>query len=449
MRSPNVLFLLIDCLRADACHGEVRHARTPTLDALCSQGTAFTQAISVAGNTPVCFASLFTGVYPFAHGIRPLSLNRFYLSTAKLNPNCRTLAETLRDSGYATYATVTGPILHVTDLDRGFERYDYRQGEEVYLHDRFGTTLKQLLADLTQGARPWFLFVHLWELHAPRQVAPEFNARRYGRDRYWRAVSSLDRQLGRILDEIDLGTTLVIVHGDHGEGTESPFEFLLHPSLHDRIGIRMMRLLYTLFFKWIHQYRFLQSAHGLNLYEYMVRVPLIVAGPEIPRGHVVPHQVSQVDIMPTLLEMLRVPRDAGTVMHGRSLCPLIAGETWEERPVYMETYSGKSVAPRYAPMVRAKAGRFAVPPALVAMRTSQWKCIWVPDDPMVRTELYHLQADPSERRNLIGERPDVALDLQSYLSLLLTDGRPSGSDADMSSEEQAMLEKRLRELGYI
>ena len=133
MARKNVLFPHIDCLRADAAYGEGRQADTPTLDAICRQGTVFTQAISVAGSTPVCLASLFTGVYPYVHGIRPLSLNRFYLSTAKLNPRYRTLAEILRDSGYATSATVTGPILHVTELDRGFQQYQHRRNDDMYL----------------------------------------------------------------------------------------------------------------------------------------------------------------------------------------------------------------------------------------------------------------------------------------------------------------------------
>jgi len=449
MGRRNVLFLLIDCLRADACHAEDRQADTPTLDSLSRRGTVFTQAISVAGSTPVCLASLFTGAYPFVHGIRPLSLNRFRLSTAKLNPYCRTIAEVLRDSGYGTYATVTGPILHVTELDRGFQSYQHRQGDDIYLHGRFGQDLRRLLSKLNSEKRPWFLFVHLWELHAPRQVLPEFNSPRYGHDRYWRAVSSLDRQLGQLLKEVDFGTTLVVIHGDHGEGTGSLFEFLLHPTLHDRIGVRLMRIIYSVFFKLIHRYRFLQSAHGLNLYDYIVRVPLILAGAGIPEGRVVPDQVSQVDIMPTLRDLLQVSQGNGAQIQGRSLRPLIAGEWQHEHSVYMEAYSGKSVARRYLPRRWAKVGSFRTPPALVAIRTSEWKCIWVPDDPRIDTELYHLKTDPLEEKNLIAERQEVALELQAELPLLLQDGGLAGPDIPMSPEEQAVLEKKLRELGYI
>jgi arylsulfatase A-like enzyme len=420
---------------------------TPNLDALVRQGTIFTQAISVAGNTPVCLGSLFTGTYPFVHRIRPTSLNRLHLSTTKLNPNCSTLAETLRREGWETVATMTGPLLHVTGLDRGFSRYLYRQGDNVYLHDRFGDELKALLRDLKNKSDPWFLFVHLWELHAPRQVQPSFNSSRYGRNRYERAVSSIDQQLGEVLKEVDLDSTLVILHGDHGEGMESLFEFLLHPRLHDRIGVAAMRLFYSLFFKWIHQYRCMQSAHGLNLYDYLMRVPLILAGSGIPAGRVIKQQVSQVDIMPTIVDYAGL---AGSLngTQGASLCPLIAGNAWNERPVYMEAYSGKSVSPRYLPMRRVKPGVFQ-PPALVGLRTPEWKCIWVPDDAKVPTELYHLTEDPSELNNLAGERPETVAELKAQLPAIQSAETSRATQAEMSPDEQAILERRLRDLGYL
>ena len=445
----NVLFLLVDCLRADVSHGVGRQVETPHLDALCRRGTVFTQAISVAGSTPVCLGSLFTGTYPFVHGIRPISLNRFYLSTKKLSPSCPTLAEILRDAGYSTWATMTGPILHVTDLDRGFQQFTHRDKDDVYLHGRFGDDLQGRLRALNSGGTPWLLFVHLWELHAPRQVLPEFNSRRFGRTRYERAVSSLDHQLGAVLKEVDLDSTLVVVHGDHGEGTESVFEWLHHPRVYDPIGIRASRLFYSLFFTWIHRYRFLQGAHGLNLYEEMVRVPLIFAGPGIPQGRAIPAQVSQIDILPTILDLVGVPVDRRPSVQGRSIRPLISGEPWEERPVYAETYSGQSVSVRYVPAKRPNADLQHRPPALVAIRTPEWKCIWVPEDSRIPTELYHLGTDPREQRNLGAERPDVAAELKAHLSRLESGWQPGGAQAGMSPEEQAMLEDRLRELGYL
>ena len=445
----NVLFLLVDCLKADITWGTDRRVKTPTLDALREQGTFATQVISVAGSTPVCLASLFTGVYPFVHGIRPLSLNRFHLSTTKLNPNCPTLAEILRQSGYATCATTTGPILHVTDLDRGFDQYTHRATDDVYLHQHFSRDLRRLVQSLDDTGKPWLLFAHLWELHAPRQVLPEFNSSRYGSNRYERAVSSFDHQLAAILQSVDFTNTLVIIHGDHGEGTGSLLEFMLHPFLYEKMGIEAMRLFYGLCFRWIHRYRVLQSAHGLNLYDEMVRVPLILAGPGVPKGCVIREQVSQIDILPTLLDLAGAPPGLWPPMQGRSLLPLIKGNPWVERPVYSEAYSGRSISLRHLPIRRAKAGTFPKPPALAAIRTSEWKCIWVPEDPRIPTELYHLTEDPLEKENLFSRRRDVAEELKSHLARLESGWQPGAQQATMSPEEQAILEDRLRELGYL
>ena len=68
----NLLFILIDCLRADLCYGEESSAKTPVLSRLRQQGTSFNQAIAVATFTTPCVASIMTGLYPFAHGIRSL-----------------------------------------------------------------------------------------------------------------------------------------------------------------------------------------------------------------------------------------------------------------------------------------------------------------------------------------------------------------------------------------
>src|SRR5215510_3180027 len=99
MTRPNILFLLIDCLRADAVTGANRGAQTPTLDRLVHTGVACTQAVSSASSTTPCVASLLTGTYSFVHGIRSI----FGL---KLNASVSSLVETLRAHGYQTIAEV-------------------------------------------------------------------------------------------------------------------------------------------------------------------------------------------------------------------------------------------------------------------------------------------------------------------------------------------------------
>ncbi|MBF8257016.1 MAG: sulfatase, partial [Anaerolineales bacterium] len=210
---------------------------------------------------------------------------------------------------------------------------------------------------------------------------------------------------------------------------DSLLEFLFHPRLYALGAVRVLRLSYTLFFKWIHQYSLFQGSHGLSLKEHNVRVPLIFVGhPAFPAGRVIQDQVSQIDILPTLLDVLQIPAKRGTSIQGRSLRPLIAGEPLAARPVYMETYSGKSVASRYLPMKPMGADRSPRPPALVGIRTPEWKCTWVPEDPRIQTELYHLASDPLESKNVSDERPEVTTALKACLSVLQSPPGPSETD---------------------
>jgi len=99
-------------------------------------------------------------------------------------------------------------------------------------------------------------------------------------------------------------------------------------------------------------------------------------------------------------------------------------------------------------MKRLKGGVASIPPALVGIRTSRWKCIWVPEDPRIPTELYRLEEDPLERKNLAATRPEVVAELKNHLLRLEEEAQPEKSEQG-SPEEEALLKKHLRSLGYL
>src|SRR5690606_33823490 len=117
--------------------------------------------IASASSTTPCVASMLTGLYSPRHGVRSIGGHR-------LAPDVTTLATELARAGYATIAEVTGPLGPESGLDRGFAEYTVRPAS-VYLSDDWG---RDLVARLAPGAlrAPWFLFLHLWELHSPRKV---------------------------------------------------------------------------------------------------------------------------------------------------------------------------------------------------------------------------------------------------------------------------------------
>jgi arylsulfatase A-like enzyme len=411
----NILFVLVDCLRADAVWGDDRGTVTPAMDQLISRGTYFSQAISTASTTTTCVGSMLTGNYPFTHGIRTLSGH-------KLNSGCITLPEVLRKHGYHTYGLVTGPLSPLTGLDRGFEEYQFRT-EDIYLSGDWGQALRRRFE---QGAfrEPWFIFLHLWEIHKPRKVLPEFDSKRFGVDPYERAVSSLDPELGKLFELAGKDAT-IILHGDHGENRE-----IVRQSLLFRFYHRLKRRLH-----YSVDPRFYKIGHSFHVYDFLVRVPLLFVGPGIfPAGKVVPDQVRQIDIFPTIADALGI---AIPPSHGRSLIPLVNGESLPEAPAHVAAV-GESLQ-------GAKNWR-------VGLRTPEWKYVFAPQNLGIPEELYRLHADPHEFRNLAKKRPHVAKELRGKL-LEIIDGtyyvNDVGDGEEMSEGERQIMEQRLKELGYL
>lgn len=414
----NLLFIVVDCLRADMCSGNHRSVKTPTIDRLAGSGTVFTQAISSATTTSPCFGSLMTGLYPIGHGIRS---HHGY----KLNQQCPTLPQMLKRAGYGTKAMVTGPLLKVTGLFDDFDEYEYR-AREVNLYTDWEKHLTETLVRLTERSTPWFLFLHLWELHTPRQVLPEYDRPHFGGSRYERAISSLDSKLAALFANVDLDRTVVIIHGDHGENFSR--------SLTDR-GFRLLKRLLPR----SQHYRFSRIGHvghSYHVYDFLVRVPLIFAGKgPFPEGKRVATQVRQIDILPTIVDALDIPPDTGFPLHGRTLLPVLDGTEREDRPALMEATGMAITDPK---------------DWLMGMRRPPWKYIFAPHNAKITPELYHLQQDPSESRNMARRLPDVAEGLkQEILETVQKLTSVSHSAVAMTDSENEIVLERLRDLGYI
>lgn len=400
---PNVLVLLVDCMRADALGG--RGVPTPNLDALVARGGRFTQAIASASSTTPCVATMLTGLYSPRHGVRSIGAHR-------LHPNVDTLASMLTAAGYHTVAEVTGPLGTESGLDRGFAEY-HRRPAAVYLSDAWG---RELVARLGGLPAPWFLFLHLWELHAPRKVLPGFRGRRFGSTRYDRALASLDATLAPLLAGLP-PDTIVVLHGDHGE--------------------RLMAS--TLAYRWYRLRRDLLGAsrtqklegHETDVYEDLIRVPLAIVAPgKVPAGARSDQLVRQVDVTPTILDLLELPLPPG--LDGVSLLPAFR----EQRPLGLEAFIEAFGRVRGTERDRR-----------LGWRTERWKYVEAPHAPDLPDELFDLAADPRERRNLAATEPAQTAALKARVAAV--EGGAVGDGEALSAEEEAAVEARLRDLGYI
>ncbi len=414
MIRPNILFLLIDCLRADAVVGEDRGARTPTLDRLVRSGVACTQAIASAASTTPCVASLLTGTYSFVHGIRSI----FGL---KLNPAVPSLVDTFHTHGYYTLAEVSGPLFPETSLDQGFDAYHFREGP-AYLSTDWGADFRQRLQSLTLQ-QPWFCFLHLWELHHQRHILPAFRRRAYGRNRYERALSCLDVELGRLLGVLP-ENTLVVIHGDHGEHVvKTDLQYRWYRLVRDVSGRKTRK----------------REGHEMDVSEDLIRVPLVFSVPgagtdsyPLPTGKHMPQLVRQIDVLPTLLDLVGAP--VPNQIHGRSIKPALLGDT----PLGLEAYIEAFLRVRSDPREQQ-----------VGWRTPEWKYIYAPNNPHIPAALYNLPNDPSERHNLVNQRQDIAELLRQRIADIRHGPLAATPEFVMSETEKADIEKRLTDLGYM
>ncbi len=402
--SPNILLLLVDCMRADALGG--RGVATPNLDALAARGVRFTQAIASASSTTPCVATMLTGLHSPRHGVRAIG-------GRPLRRDVPTLPALLADAGYHTVAEVTGPLLPENALDRGFAEYHCRPATE-YLTDAWGAGLLRRL-EMRALREPWFLFLHVWELHSPRKVLPPFKERRYGRNRYDRALASLDATLAPFLAALP-PDTVIAVHGDHGERLiASSLEYRWYRLWRDLLGPSWTRK---------------REGHETDVYEELIRVPLVVVAPgRVPAGATVDQLVRQVDVGPTLLDLAGVP--APPDLDGTSLLPAVDGRDLG-LAAFIEAFGRVRGTPR-----DRRAG----------WRTARWKLVTAPNAPDVPDELYDVASDPCERWNVAASHPDVVADLRGRIAAV--EATATGEVAALTDAEQAAIEHRLRELGYV
>ena len=441
---PNVLIVVVDSLRADRVWGGARTCQTPNLDDFRRSATAFTRAYSVASTTTPCTTSILTGTYPFVHGVHSLAGRR-------LGSGLPTLPELFKASGFHTWAEMTGPLEAVTGLDRGFDEYRCREYTQ-WLDTQFGDELvARLRAD---GNRPWFGYVHLWEVHYPRRVTGRYHRSSYGRTLYDRSVSSLDEQLGRVLDAVD-DDTFVLFTADHGEYLAQSRKNELVTRLKGPTawlkrhvpGVKKLkRRVMPLVFRGMRGgtptdtegYR-AWLGHGFHVYESLVHVPLLVRGPgRFPAGSEVSSMVSHVDLFPTLASALELGNGGPSHRGGLDLTSVLEqGDGAARSAIYLQASGARR-------MNRPEQW-------LAGIRTERHKYVRGMFNDALPEELYDLESDPGERENVAGKLPDVAADLRGRLDELMQSEATSepAEETAYTPEEQALLEQRLQDLGYL
>lgn len=414
---PNIVLFVVDDLGwRDAGFQGSRFYLTPRMDALAAEGVVFTDAYSNGPNCAPSRASLMTGAWTPRHGIYTVgSARRGRAEDRRLEPprnrrdldaSLGTIAEVLRDRGYATgifgkWHLGDDPTVHGFDVNVGGHARGSPPGGHFSPYDNprlsDGPAGESLAARLTDEAisfvreragEPFFVYLPHYAVHTPIQARPEEAAVFAQREPdggqanadYAAMVAEVDRSLGRlldVLDELDLAAnTLVVFTSDNGG----------HGPVTSQAPLR--------------------GAKGM-LYEGGIRVPLVLRWPGHARpGARCPEPVSGVDLFSTLAAAagaLDLDRD------GTSLLPLLAGDAPLGRdalywhfPAYLERTRGVEGPWRTTPAGAIRRGRHKLLEFFGPRGTS-------------RLELYDLALDPGEQHDLARERPALTASLHGRL----------------------------------
>ncbi len=382
---PPVILISVDTLRADhvPAYG-YRGVETPNLDALARDSVVFTTAYSQVPLTLPSHTVMLTGQPPYENGVRDNI--GFHLA-----PSVPTLTGYLKAAGYATGAAVSTLALAADrGLDRDFDFYDDRF-DASSPDERPGPATVAVLEKWSDsaGTAPRFLFLHLYEPHAP-YAPPEPFRTRYASHLYDGEIAAADAAIGTFLADLkkrgSYDPALIVFLSDHGEGLGDHGE----------------------------------GGHGVFLYREAVHVPLFVKLPGgRRRGERVDRPVGLVDLFPTVARFI-----------GRPLPPGLAGldllGSGGKEPSSRRIYS-ESLYPRLALGWSE----------LYALSDTRYQYIEAP-----RPELYDLAADPGEKHNLAPGLPPPFRAMRAALEKI---PRVDASPQPATPEE---LEK-LGSLGYI
>jgi arylsulfatase len=479
---PDVIVISLDTTRSDHIGAYGSRVQTPAIDRVAAEGVIFEKTSAACTTTLPSHVSLLTGRWPIHHGV---PRNGYTVNDQNVM-----LPEILQAAGYRTIGVSAAVALSkLLNFPQGFDHWD--QDPETFEDHEVANTRARRASEITDatlsaladsGEQPRFLFVHYVDPHAPYTPPEKFRAmyirgvssdrgsyasireaqdehqraagaklgpaatnrltreliegsprRAVGDDRilaalYAGEITYMDQQLGRLLDELRrqnlYDDALIVITADHGE------TFWEHADV------------------W---------SHGVSAYQTAVSVPMIV---RFPRGEFggkrVRQTVSQIDLLPTLLEYLGLETDAA--VDGKTLLPLLRGERDAHQPAF-------SQGPLPGGVVEKNAGRWLNARKPNSLRVGRWKLVSTPY--LGLEELFDLNRDPMEQQNILAsddiepEVAEVADSLRTQLREWLANADPLPSEffprtrplrpgmADEQLLDRRRMWERLRELGYV
>lgn len=416
-RKLNVVFVLVDTLRADrlSAYGYERLTSRYLTDA-ASVGILFRHNLAQSSWTKSSMASIWTATYPNLHGVTRFSDG--------LPEELKLPAEIFQEAGYRTVGLYrNGWVAPNFGFSQGFDQYqnpmpswtpeklEKRTASSYKLSGSDQSVTESAIAFLNGAGNdePFFLYLHYMDVHQyvyddTSDFGVTFS------DYYDNSISWVDKNFGAVLYELDKlklsKNTIVVFAADHGEA------FMEHGT----------------------------EGHARNLYHEVTETPFVIALPfRLPKGLVVEEWVQNVDIWPTILDMLGLPPLPGA--QGKSLLPLIYA-TARGEPTPAEFLN----RPGFAYLDRTWGSDRARPDPLISATHDAHRLI-VPMCFHERAELYDLAKDRAEKRNLAYRAPRIRESLTERLLGFFA--LPDTGFAATENEVDALTRGQLLALGYV
>ncbi len=477
---PNIIFFLVDGLRADQCFGKDKTSFTPNIDSLIQKGMYFTSAFSPVDGTIISLNTIFSSNFQVGNATR----------FQKISLNENNLIDILKKNGYHIYGTLPNFGSFNSLLERfenennneQIENSDKNAGELIdpvaaqFLgqkiegnhseYERYRATLPKGLAENiiqlleSKKQEPYFCYFHIFDLHPLREGRKptgikDFDDEKFGSSLYERTVSSIDFWLGKILERIDLDNTLVILTADHGEripyGGLRGVDFEPKLEASKKIGLKILpksthkvggKILSSIR-KSVgdkklnesnkkltnYQKRSRDPYFTLSLFDEMIHVPLLFVGNSI-KAKIITKQVRHVDISPTIYELLDIPLDKKTV--GKSLISLDDESSQEENLNYLHTMPFQKLSLS----------------DMVGLRTSKYKYFRAACNPKENVNLYDLKNDPYENNNIAETNKKLVTQFEKKILQLEKDNL-SEYEEEISEQEMQRISNELKRLGYM
>jgi len=450
---PNILFIVIDSLRADKIFGKQKTSVTPNIDNLIKKSATFSNAFSCSDGSLSSMTSMFTSKFFFRTGV---SIKNNY----SLDNNTQNFVSIIQKQGYSTVGLIPN-ISYLDQITKDFHNEDKTYDSYQNLSNGLGDKILKKIESFEN--KPWFYYIHINDLHLPNWPSQEFDKNEFGTNRYERVLSQVDYWIGKIFALIDKENTIIILTADHGDFVhciqidDKIINFEPHSSqkflrkISKRLPTIVRKNIGFHIFEKAEKYTNEKKIKDMNLnltdsqkrallytrsqldhyfYDDLIHIPLIITSPNI-QAQKIKNLVRTIDIFPTILELLQIEHHEN--IDGHSLIPIINGEKLEESYVYME----RELMLKHSTL------------DVCGIRTSEFKYFRASSDSTKKIHLYDLKKDPLEENNIAQNETELVQKMEADLKKIQQGIVNNTKNTSYKKDHDEKVKEELRKLGYL